>query len=164
MQGFCDGLISSRIFVPLFSRGAINHPTNPRQQFPALTPTSPCDNVLLEHRLALDLVESGMIDKIYPILIGDDDNGMYKNYFASGCCPNLASVADVVVASVEDKLHHHLEGAGLGSPMLPPMTVKKVFDAITINQGKLVQGPKDRLFVDAVSQIKTMLAEVRHGW
>jgi hypothetical protein len=102
---------------------------------------------------------SGMIEKIYPIMIGDEVDGQYKNYFASGCHPNLAQVAEVVVASVEDKLGHHLEGEGLGSPMLPSMTVKEVVDAVTINQGKIVQGPKDTVFVEAVRQIKSMLAQ-----
>jgi len=54
-EGFCEGLAKSDVFVPLLSRAAINHPTIPWQNFGKLTAESRCDNVFLEHRLALEL-------------------------------------------------------------------------------------------------------------
>ena len=66
-EGFCQGLIKSRAFVPLLSRGAIKNPTVPWQNFENLTEGSRCDNVFLEHRLALELREMGFIEKIYPV-------------------------------------------------------------------------------------------------
>ena len=47
--GFCDGLVKSRCFVPIQSRAAIE------SRFAALNEASYCDNVLLEHRLAVEL-------------------------------------------------------------------------------------------------------------
>ena len=60
-QGFCEGLVSSRAFVPLLSRDAINHPDKDWQNFSKLTADSSCDNVFLEHRLAVELQELGLI-------------------------------------------------------------------------------------------------------
>ena len=63
-KGFCRGLVSSRTFVCLLSRGAINSPTEPRQNFGALTTDSACDNVLLEQQLALELGQLGLVEKV----------------------------------------------------------------------------------------------------
>jgi hypothetical protein len=57
--GFCNGLAKSCIFLPILSRGAINDVNNSRSNFTALTASSNCDNVLLEHRLALELQQRG---------------------------------------------------------------------------------------------------------
>lgn len=59
-DGFCDGLIKSSIFIPIISRHAINHPTIESQNFRMLKDTSPCDNVLLEYQLSLDLKQRGI--------------------------------------------------------------------------------------------------------
>jgi serine/threonine protein kinase len=48
-EGFCDGLVNSAVFIPLLSKQAI------KERFETLQETSYCDNVLLEHRLALEL-------------------------------------------------------------------------------------------------------------
>lgn len=63
-EGFCSGLVNSRTFVCLISRGAINHPTNTRQSYAILKEDSGCDNVLLEHRLAMELRGMGIIEKV----------------------------------------------------------------------------------------------------
>jgi hypothetical protein len=69
-KGFSDGLVKSSIFMPILSRGSINDSTNPRSNFTKLTETSNCDNMLLEYRIALDLFARGMLDFVYPIMIG----------------------------------------------------------------------------------------------
>ena len=88
-DGFCDGLLKSRIFLPILSRGAINHPDKSWQNFSQLTAESNCDNVLLEHLLSLELQTRGLVERIYPVMIGDlsGDPGIYANYFGSGCHP-----------------------------------------------------------------------------
>ena len=95
-DGFCDGLLKSRIFLPILSRGAINHPDKSWQNFSKLAEDSNCDNVLLEHLLALELQTRVMIERIYPVMIGDlspssvdGEPGVYANYFATGCHPRL---------------------------------------------------------------------------
>ena len=66
-EGFCNGLIKSKSFVPLLSRNAIKNPSNFNMNFEKLTETSRCDNVYLEYRLALELREMGFLEKIYPV-------------------------------------------------------------------------------------------------
>jgi len=77
--------VKSRTIACLLSRGAINHASSPRQSFPLLTSDSACDNVLLEQRMALDLREFHLIEKIFPVMIGDLDANTqtYGNYFAN---------------------------------------------------------------------------------
>jgi serine/threonine protein kinase len=157
-DGFADGLIRSKIFVPIISRDAINHATEPRQSFPMLTKDSVCDNVLLEYRLSLELQERGLIEKIYPLMVGDlDENDVYSNYFGSGCHPNLSRVKDVIVSSVETKVGQHLERQAYGSVMLPPSSPEEIVGSITINQGYFVQGKKDIAFRGIINDIKKML-------
>eukprot|EP01030_Chromulinospumella_sphaerica_P034420 gene34420-biopygen14413 len=64
-EGFCSGVMNCRYFVPVLSRKGLSN-------FSALTASSPCDNVLLEHRLALELREMGLIEGIFPIVMGDE--------------------------------------------------------------------------------------------
>ena len=84
----------------------MGHPTNTRQSFSKLLETSACDNVLLEHQLALELREMGMLEFIYPMFIGEkNSHGVYEP-FDWGC---YGALPDLVVESVLDKLTGHLE-------------------------------------------------------
>ena len=161
-EGFCDGLVKSRAFVPLLSRAAINHPSIPKQNFCRLTEESLCDNVLLESRLALELRDRGLIEKIFPIMIGDKQYSkeyaimsdsvdlrmkdrsvksfVYSDYFLSGCHPRAPNL---VVAAVEAKLWFHLERQGLGAPLRESLSVSDILNELTANQGGHVKGPGD---------------------
>ena len=158
-QGFCEGLVSSRAFVPLLSRDAINHSDKDWQNFSKLTADSKCDNVFLEHRLAVELHELGMIEKMFPIFIGDVDftTDEYTNYFGSGCHPKLPNVS---VAAVEEKLRHHMESQALGTPLVPDRTVLSVVTAITSCQGAFIQGESNATFQAAADSIANMVVEV----
>ena len=158
-QGFCEGLMSSRAFVPLLSRDSINHPDKAWQNFSKLTADSKIDNVFLEHRLAVELQELGLTEKIFPVFIGDLDSttSEYSDYFKSGCHPSLS---EVTVKSVEEKLRHHMENQALGTPVFPDRTVKSLVDAITACQGAFIVGPADVTFTDAAASIATMLTDV----
>ena len=157
-QGFCEGLVSSRAFVPLLSRDAINHPDIAWQNFSKLTADSRCDNVFLEHRLAVELQGLGLIEKIFPVFIGNLDaaTSEYSHYFGSGCHPSLS---EVTVESVEEKLRHHMESQALGTPLVPNRTVKSVVDAITACQGAFIVGPADATFAEAAASIAKMLTD-----
>eukprot|EP01041_Mallomonas_annulata_P006502 gene6502-biopygen3130 len=61
-EGFFAGFVNSRTFVCLLSKGAIHHPQRPRQNFANLNKASPCDNVFLEYRLALE--QRDMVDAV----------------------------------------------------------------------------------------------------
>ena len=158
-QGFCEGLVSSRAFVPLLSRDAINHPDKDWQNFFKLTADSNCDNVFLEHRLAVELQGLGLIEKMFPVFIGNLDatTSEYSHYFGSGCHPSLS---EVTVKSVEEKLRHHMESQALGTPIVPDRTVKSVVDSITACQGAFIVGPADATFAAAAASIAKMLTDV----
>ena len=158
-QGFCEGLVSSRAFVPLLSRDAINHPDITWQNFSKLSADSRCDNVFLEHRLAVELQGLGLIEKMFPVFIGNLDatTSEYSHYFGSGCHPSLS---EITVKSVEEKLRHHMESQALGTPIVPDRTVKSVVDAITACQGAFIVGPADATFAAAAASIAKMLTDV----
>jgi len=136
----CHALLESSAFIPILSRGAINHPLNPNQSFVMLNADSACDNLFLEFRLALELREMGMIEKIFPVMIGDLNAAAdaYTHYFASGCHPGNASRE--VVASVEAALRVHLDNQGLGSPYSVSETPHSVLEQITQSPGGFLTG------------------------
>lgn len=169
-EGFCAGLLTSRTFVCLMSRHAINHPDVESQNFSMLKPDSRCDNVFLEYRLALELRGLGFIEKVFPVMIGDtlppepaaepaaepSTNTVYGKFFATGCCPRAA---DVVVAAVEAKLLLHMDNQALGSPLEVSRTVSAVLGDITACQGAFVEGDGESAFRTVAQSIINMLAE-----
>ena len=137
-EGFCDGLVKSMLFLPILSREAINSSTIEKQNFSLLARSSSCDNVLLEHRLALELIERGILATIYPVLVGDivkdGEKDLYTDYFSSGCHPNCTNF--VVVDAVENTLQDQLNRLCFGTPLLDAMTVPLILESIVRNQGK----------------------------
>ena len=95
-----------QVFVCLISKNAVGHATNTRQSFSQLTAASACDNVLLEHQLALELREMGMLEFIYPVFIGERNSDGIHDPFDWSC---YGSLPDVVVSSVLEKLTGHLD-------------------------------------------------------
>eukprot|EP01031_Cornospumella_fuschlensis_P010335 gene10335-12667_t len=95
------------------SRGAINNDQVPWQNFSKLSSESRCDNVYLEYRLAVELRNLGLIERLFPVMIGDEiveggeDGGVkYGSFFDEGCKPDTPQDC---VLSVEEKLHEHME-------------------------------------------------------
>jgi hypothetical protein len=160
-EGFCDGLVKSLVFLPILSREAINSPSVEKQNFTLLSRSSNCDNVLLEHRLALELVERGILESVYPVLIGDlvtDMNKeLYTDYFLTDCHPQCTN--HVVVDSVEIALQDHLNRLCFGTPLLEDMTVPTILDRIVKNQGCLVEGPADKAFETAIDDVLSIVEE-----
>ena len=109
--------------------------------------------------MAVELQGLGLIEKIFPVFIGnlDDTTSEYSNYFGSGCHPKLSEVS---VKSVEEKLRYHTESQALGTPLVPDHTVKSVLDAITACQGAFIVGPADATFAAAAASIVKMLTDV----
>jgi serine/threonine protein kinase len=158
-EGFCDGLVKSRVFMPILSKGAINHPSKPRQSFASHDQNSPCDNVLLEHNLALEFHQRGLVEKIYPVLVGDktvspQGDVTYGNYFADGAHPVLKP--DIVVAAVELQLEKHLDRLCLGSPLLPGISIEMIVKEIMVNQGKEIQGSPS-VFNEVLRDVQKMI-------
>ena len=100
-DGFADGLFASSVFVPVLSKGAL-------ASFARLEAGSRCDNVLLEHLLALEQWERGKIRAIFPLFVGEAQDGTtgLSNFFATGGLPTCQ--AGVVVAAVDEKAREHL--------------------------------------------------------
>jgi len=109
-----------------------------------LQESSRCDNVLLEWRLALELKERGMIEGIFPVMIGEKEiSGTFSYYFTSSFNP---SPPDVVVDRLEKKLCEHLGREGLGSPYIDRVTIKSVCKAVLSNRGGFYAGKMEDFF------------------
>ena len=126
--GFCDGLVSSRCFVPLISRRAIE------ERFKAITEDSYCDNVLLEYRLACELQRRGLLERVFPLFVGDEADGVHSKYYPSRCASTSSSRA------VEDKVAMHLERQGLGAALEERPSVAHVLSRVMACQGGFVEG------------------------
>ena len=66
-HGFVAGLRHSIVIVPVLSKKCL-------APFTALGADSGCDNVLLEHSLALELKERSVVYSIAPLLVGEKDS------------------------------------------------------------------------------------------
>jgi hypothetical protein len=162
-KGFCNGLASSRMFVPILSRNAINNSNDSRANFSTLNVDSPSDNVLLEYRLALELKDRNLILRVHPLFVGDlvDDvasgGKVYRDYFKFGCHPNAP---DVSIASVEEKVKWHLEDQKLGNPIKPSRTVKEVLNEISSNQGFIFEGTDAYCVTEVTRKVLHMKKDV----
>jgi len=153
-QGFADGLNSSTIFVPVLSKAAL-------APCAELTAASACDNVVLEHQLALELYLRGDLRAIFPVMVGEVEHNptlgdIHGDFFTDSGMS--ACQGDVVVAAVEGKLVEHLGRLGKGVPMLPASdrTVKATLAAITRNQGVKLFGVRSDTVDNAVAAIKRL--------
>ena len=156
---FCKGLVQSRVFVPFVSQEAIKHPIKDWQNFEKLKADQPnCDNVFLEHRLAIELKQRGLIEKIFPVIIGssrtvrgvtvpiyrdvngptdDPPSGVYAPCDLRQEMPTNAP--SVQVRAVEVKITEHLEGNCLGTPLLQGSVID-IYRSLMGYQGYFVQG------------------------
>lgn len=145
--------------MPILSRGAVNDLTNDRQNFAKLVDVSPCDNVFLEHCLALEFQHRGLIERVYPVLLGDaisvDGEEGFEHYFNTGCHPDLQGY--VVVKSVREKIDFHLDRLCLGTPLVSDFSVRSVEKEVLSNQGKVADGAMKPLIVAITQDIKEMM-------
>ena len=136
-------------------------------QFTELQKTSPCDNVLLELRLALELKEMGMIDAIFPVLVGDEQSQLdYKDRmytkFSSWSTPN--ECPDCEVDSVEEKLAVNLDEFGLGYAMSEHRTVKQVYSTTMGYQAAFLEGNCDSALSSIASKTIDIFKRLKeHG-
>ena len=160
-EGFCDGLVSSRAFVCLLSKGAIAHPANKRQNLSQLSPTSNCDNVLLEHQLALEMRAMGMLDSVFPVFIGEEEPNnsttgpvipVYEpfDFVALGNMPTFS------IPSVDKKLRGHLDRQCLGAPLCPQRSVQDTLAMVTSCQGGFITGEGPKAFDTVAYSIHNM--------
>lgn len=189
-EGFCSGLCSSMTFVCILSKEGINSKDKAWQNFGKLTKDSPCDNVHLEHRLALELRTLGYISKVFPVMIGEYEpiTDEVKNFFASDSLPKFeplntsitsseTSVQDpstppspsssngsesyTYVEAVEKKLDYYMSSQALGSPLEPKRSVKSVLDDIIACQGKVMVGKREDALREAAEAIRDMIKDLK---
>lgn len=164
-HGFCCALADSDVFIALISRGAIgtvgkfaDGSQDNSRNWAGLTCGSPCDNVLLEHRLALELQAQGIIRKVVPIMIGDQaESGAYLNWNAS----KPPRAADVVVDSLERETAQKLSDLGLGAPMRfgARATAAAIWQDVAASQGLMFSATDTS---DAVRQIRDLVLKALH--
>jgi hypothetical protein len=157
-EGFVDALASSTIFLCLLSKNALfgcRKGGAHCHRIDTLTPDSPCDNVLLEWRMALELKEMGLLSKICPVFIGDEIEGVYDKYL-SHKHPDLPGVA---VSSIESKLRHHFQIQHLGLPYKTAVTVKELYASITKFQAASIEGSLEGSLDVIVNKVQIMLAK-----
>ena len=156
LPAFCAALRDACLFVPLLSRGAVSAcdaagAPLPERNWTALRADSATDNVLLEHRLAVELQEFGLIQGVLPVFIGDSlEGGGRGNYFVQGCAPK--PLPGCSVAAVEAEVRTQLDGLGLGTPHHEGMSVAAVWTQVTSHQGTFWEGGCEAEGLSAVVQ------------
>jgi hypothetical protein len=174
LDGFCEGLARSRVFVPLLSVGGMG-------SWASLAPESPCDNVLLEHRLAQELHVRGLLDAVFPVFVGpplpatatggggggvaaagggtDIVRGSLFEALRSGA---MAPPADVVVAAVEATLRAQLDGTlGLGVPLRDTASAAAVWKEVCAFQGAMLSGEHAPAVAAVVQRVATAVTAER---
>lgn len=117
-EGFCAGAASSRVFVPLLSTAAFAKWSALNEH--SFSVSGDMDNVLLEHRLAVELLHRGSLSHIFPV-------------FVDSC---RLHTPDTPIPALESAMAEQLQRAGLSLPFTPPLSVA----AIWRETGKESQG------------------------
>ena len=152
-QGFCQGLASSTAFLCILSKEGIEQP------FSQLHSESFCDNVLLEHRLALELKTIDYIKFIFPLMVGErsavgngDLDGSLREQFRWSYSESKSTVQ-----SVEDLLRTNMNELGLGTPYRVRPSVYDVANEIRASNGYFIGGQPENTYTAAVDGIAATL-------
>ena len=119
----CRAIIDSSCIMCIVSRAAVNDESHVSRNLERLNIDSPFDPLLFEWRLALEFKHRGLVNAVYPVMVGDvEDDGFYSNYIRDNCGPVCA--ADITVNSVEATFVESLEREGMSPPLRVCLTVK----------------------------------------
>ena len=119
------------------------------------------DNCLLEHRMALELRKLGLIEKIFPVMVGKETvDGEYSDFFASGLRPYPPPIK---IRRLEEALKHNFtllqmdydEEEGDGEPR----HLEAVMDVLFKQQGDFIRGDYNQ----AVQMVSYKIHEMCHG-
>jgi hypothetical protein len=167
-MAFMTGVMTSAMILTILSKGSINHtcasttPTDDeiwdmkKRSYPELRADSPCDNVLLEHRLAGEFALRDWC-KIYPVMVGKKQaSGVYTDYFRDGSHPTSTEMSTTVVEAVENELNDFFNLHSL-NVLQPNKTVEKVLREILDCQGMKIVGDYDVAFEAAIKEINETL-------
>ena len=156
-RAFSAGLVQSRLFVPVISRSVLEGGDG-RSGFVNLHAGAPCDNVLLESRLAVECQELGLLASdfgIVPVLLGP--------------LPKLPDerLPHTSVATVEAELTTVLSALNLGTPLVKPerTTVAAVHAAIVAHLGAPhISLPVTSTALDAAAADIVRVLTDHHDW
>eukprot|EP01038_Epipyxis_sp_PR26KG_P004685 gene4685-6580_t len=157
-RSYLEAVLGCLVFVPVISRKAIA--SSDKHNFRGLIPSSPCDNLLLEYMLILELVDRfGETPKVFPVFIGET-NPYSKGEIWTDFSLNLLTdnMPDVSVVSVERKLIKYLIKCGLGEPKVPNRTVRETMQAITYYQGYRTKGNPNLQLNNIISTIVALVS------
>lgn len=135
-SGFCHGLASSSAFVCILSEAGTD------AIFQSLGVESQCDNLLLEHRLALELKQIDYVKYVFPIMMGGDAayRGSRKESHSH-------------VSAVEEGVAKYMSELGLGTPLKSKPSVHDIEREIQQCQGYFVDNLPDHSMEAAVQGI-----------
>jgi serine/threonine protein kinase/ankyrin repeat protein len=163
-EGFCAGLLNSKSYLCILSKDAINHPTNPKQNWNELQEHSDCDNVLLELRLAIEFRKLGYLERIVPFFRGEFNSSIeiYQEYNWKENYPNNAP--NIIVEQVELSVKDQMEKQGLGCSILSQekelISVNGLLKKLSENQGIFLVGKEERAYDNAIENIVKMLSQM----
>jgi GTPase SAR1 family protein len=107
-EGFIDGVKKSTVLVPIVSKGALE----PMAQLDPANGKDWCDNVLLEWKLGLELLqlEQYPLQAIFPVMVAsvDEQSGEMKDFFAESASVELSCM---VSAATDQELRRVLPEA-----------------------------------------------------
>lgn len=173
-DGFANGLFTSTVFVPILSKAAL-------ERFATLDDDSPCDNVMLEHLLALEWRKRGRMKGVFPILVGALERGTTKHgHFLSGDggVSNIPKGRNAI-PSVDAKTLNHLQRLAAGGSsssfgcvarrnekvelLVEERSPRGVLDQLLAFQGGFVQGDRDDSLGYLAGIIYELVHDVAHG-
>jgi hypothetical protein len=128
-QSFCKGLVNSRVFVAVASRAAL-------EATQELKPGDRCDNVVLEHALALELRHRKLIERIFAVHL--DQIGQVGS--------------ESVVEAIQHKLAEHLEAEGFGAPQRGRESTKNTLTRTLFESSEPLNEPDQDLVVDRIDK------------
>ena len=164
---FCGGLCTSRVFIPLISRTAVSGAAN-IGNWKELRNDSKCDNMFLEQRLAVELLERKLLERCCPVFIGDEAKFAGRKRLPNAepshvgwdwsAAPSLTD--PTIVTSVETELCLQLESAGLGAPVLnqTASSLGGVWSRISSFQAHFVEGPRTEALEEVVEGVLAIFA------
>jgi hypothetical protein len=155
-EGFADGLCSANVFIPVLSRAALA----PCADLTAGSDT--CDNVVLEHQLAIELEKRGQLRAIFPVFVDELQSqhpDLYSNFSDAGGLPKCR---DEVVDRIEEKLRAHLSRLGKGAPRLPASerTVAATLKSIAEFQGAFFRGSSTDAMDEVVARVRDLVLKL----
>lgn len=133
-DGFANGLLTSKIFLPILSREGL-------ARFAHLTEDSEIDNVLLEHLLALEQCKRLGMRAVCPVLVGACDlHGIHGHFFKQGGMPTCSTLP---VQAAEAKAREHLArefGAQESELLVEDRSPRGILNELVKYQGEFVIG------------------------